>query len=103
MKKVILFFLIVVAVSILMYPISRVEGKERCERTGVITGTITFVDLVCDTILFVPRFVFTNLTGAGHGYRSRHDRHHYRHDSFHYRDDTAKKKRGGKKGKGKRN
>ena len=98
MKKVILFFLIFVAVSIFMYPMSSVEGKSRCERTGIITGTITFVDLVCDTILFVPRLVFTSLTGSGHGYRSRHDRH----DSFHYRDGTAKKKRGGRKGKGKR-
>lgn len=102
MKTVKLFLLIVISVSIFIHPVTRVEGKGRCERTGIVTGTITFVDLVCDTILFVPRFVFTGLIGPSHSYRSQRDRHHYHHDSFHYRDGKTKKKRGGKKGKGRR-
>lgn len=100
MKRLILFFLIVISASILIHPVPTAQARGGGERTGIVSGTITFVDLVCDTVLFVPRFVFKSLFWPGHDYRSRHDQHHYRHDSHSYREDYDKKGRRGRKGRG---
>ena len=102
MKRLILFIVIVVSTSMLIYPLPTVQARAGCERTGIVTGTITCVDLVFDTILYVPRIVVTSLSGPVHGCRSRHDRQHYSYDSSHYGKDYAKKDRRGRKGRGRR-
>ena len=102
MKRLILFILIVVSASILIHPLPTVQARGGCEKTGIVTGAITFVDLVCDVILYVPRFVCGSLIGSSHGYRSRPDRHHYNHDSRSYREDYGKKGRRERHGRGRR-
>lgn len=98
MKRLLLFSSLVIFGSTFIFAIPIVQARGTCEQTGIVIGTITFVDLVCDTILYVPRFVFRTLTGPGQAYRSRHDRHYYTQDSFHFRDSNHKKKRrGGRK------
>ena len=99
MKRLILFIVIVVSACILINPFPTVQASGGCERTGIITGAVTFVDLVFDTILYVPRFLFTTLSGPVHGHRSRHDRHHYSHDSYRYEKGYDKKSRRGRKGR----
>ena len=102
MKRLILFILIIVSASILIHPLPTVQARGGCERTGIVNGAITFVDLVCDVILYVPHFVFVSLIGPGNGYCSQRDRHHFSHDSSHYGKGYDKKDRRGRKGRGKR-
>ena len=104
MKQLLFLFLIVILASTFTYSVPVIHARGGCEGTGILSGTITFVDLVFDTIVFVPRLVFRSLAGHGdgHGYRSRRNRHHYSHDSFSYRDGYTEKGRSGRKGKGRR-
>ena len=100
MKRLILFIVIVVSASIFMNPLPTVQASGVCKQTGILPGTTTFVALVSDTILFVPRFVFTSLNGPGHGYPSQRDRHHFSHDAYRYDKGYDKKKQKRKKGRG---
>ena len=102
MKKLMLFFLIVILVSIFIHPAATVQARSRCERTGIVSGTIIFVDLVFDTVLFVPRLVIRTLTWPVHGYRSYNDRNHYRDDSPRHgkgHNKRGKRDRRGRKGR----
>ena len=46
MKRLILVIVIVVSALFLIHPLPTVQARGRSERTGILTGTITFVDLV---------------------------------------------------------
>ena len=100
MKRLLLVFWIAVLSSTLMTKIPEAQARGGCEQTGIVTGTITFVDLVCDTLLCVPRFVLRSLIGHGHGYRSHPERHHYNDTSQSYREDYGKKGGRGRKKRG---
>jgi len=102
MKRLLLLFWIAGLSSTLMHGIPAAQARGGCERSGIVTGTITFVDLVCDTLLFVPRLVISRLTGHGHGYPSQRGRHHYNDNSHSDREDYGKKGRRGRHGRGRR-